>query len=249
MASQIAQRTSSGLPLAFTASRPAASTVGHPHDRPADRLGQDPGALRIEQDRGQQHRLVAGIELAQNPAQPLQTDDVGRADRAEQQAFRGVLGERGRVEGETQDVEQHRDRRLLGQRQVLVADEDRHAGGDQRAAQGGEHGGGRADDHRHPRPGHAVEVRAAQDAGQVGRLFAGRAEQARLDGAGVVDRRPQATLLGAARAAGPRSRREAASSSAPERRDTSSAITGTAEPAPNRSSTAWIADASAPRKA
>ncbi len=157
---------------------------GQSGDGPSHVLGQHGGALRVEQGRREQGRLPHRLgQLTQRAAQPPQVDRVAGCDRAEQQPLRDVLGERRRVEHAPQDVEQHRHRGLFGQRQVRTAYRDRHPGGDHRSAQRAEHGRGRADEYGHPRPRQAFEVGAAQHAGDVGGLLAGRAEDRDLGAA------------------------------------------------------------------
>ena len=91
--------------------------------------------------------------------------------------FGEILGERGGRRDAAQDVEQHGDGGLLGERQILAAHPHRHARGDQGAAQRAQHARGRADDDGHPRPGQAVEMRAPQRSRDERGLLARGAEQ------------------------------------------------------------------------
>lgn len=138
--------------------------------RPVARLRDGRGA-----DRG-----VLGD--AQRATQTAHADHVGAAERAGQQLLGRRLVELGGVHRDLEQGEQRPHTGLGGQRQLIGRHHDGDARGRQRPAQRRKLADGRADQHGHPPPRHALkQVSAAQGVGHHGGLLAGAAGEQHLD--------------------------------------------------------------------
>ena len=117
-------------------------------------------------------RSPAASASARNPWRSRRSAErVGPAQRRVQQRDRRLLVERCGIQRAPQQQQKRRHRRLQVQRQVLGVDHGRHAGRAQRPLQRRSWSAGRAHQHGHPRPRHAVhQVRRAQRVRDVGRL-------------------------------------------------------------------------------
>ena len=153
---------------------------------------------------------------------------------AGQQLLRQRLVEDLRMERDLEQPDQRPHARLLEQRHLAAADHDRHPGRDQRPAQQRHLARRRPHQHRHPRPGDAVQqVRPAERVGDDrGLLVAPSVTRTRTSPGSASGRGRRSRCAAPPGVAGSRAvmRREAFRSSEPLRRQTRSAMTGAFSP-------------------